>query len=701
MEFAFLNAVMTSETMPPRDPWLSGYNISYYYFGYVMMGMVATMTGVQASVAFNLAVALAFGLAATGSFGLALNLISLTSSSRSSVVSEPRSGVGRLGLSALMAPVLAVMCGNLGGILEVLHQRGLGSEKFWVWLDVKHLDTAPIAGATWMPERYLWWWQSSRVISDINLKGIRIDLQPIDEFPFFSFLLGDLHPHLLAIPFVFVSLSVALQMFLAGRVGDEEVSGEAWYRLRLGGRTGHVILYGLVFGALAFVNAWDFPIYAAIAVASFAVGEGWRLNWTRDVWPRSLFFGVILVVVALLLYMPYYAGFRSQANGILPNPIFATRLNQFLIMFGPVITLVIGWLVWIAGCSWRASNWRTATVMGPFMLVMLAAMCAGLAGLIYMRGDAALLSESLRQVGAHEWNDVLTLIMRRRMLEAPGTPILLGAVLFLVGARLGARGNMLDDKGKGVDNDCAVRFVLILVGFGALLTVFPEFLYLRDGFGVRLNTVFKFYYQAWMLWAVAAAVGVWQLMTYGRRWVRVVTAIATGLMVTIGMVYTCLAIWTKTDGLRGTTRVDGVQVRTLDGMAYMAEINPDEYGAIQWLRRNGAYDAVVSEAVGGSYTGYGRVSAYTGMATVLGWPGHEGQWRGGYAEAAGREDDMARLYATDSWPECVELMDRYGVEYVFFGDLEHAAAGAAGWDKFEEHMTSVYSEGNVQIFRRP
>ncbi|HZJ22822.1 MAG TPA: DUF2298 domain-containing protein, partial [Anaerolineales bacterium] len=75
MELMFISGIMNSPTFPPRDLWLSGYSISYYYFGYVMTSMLALFTGVPATMAFNLMIALIFGLSAVGAYGILYNLL--------------------------------------------------------------------------------------------------------------------------------------------------------------------------------------------------------------------------------------------------------------------------------------------------------------------------------------------------------------------------------------------------------------------------------------------------------------------------------------------------------------------------------------------------------------------------------------------------------------------------------------------------
>ncbi|MDP2975185.1 MAG: DUF2298 domain-containing protein, partial [Anaerolineales bacterium] len=203
MELAFINAILRSPTFPPRDPWLSGYAISYYYFGYVMTAMLAKLTGVLGSVAFNLMLALLFALSAVGAYGILYNLLAAwqrtTDDRQSKLVTDHWSLV-----TSFLAPLFLLLVSNLEGFLEILHQRGLfwppdpqlatlstssgQARNFWTWLDIKDLSLPPSQPLGWIPDRYLWWWRASRVVQDYDLAGNWREI--IDEFPFFSYLLG-------------------------------------------------------------------------------------------------------------------------------------------------------------------------------------------------------------------------------------------------------------------------------------------------------------------------------------------------------------------------------------------------------------------------------------------------------------------------------------------------------------------------------
>jgi uncharacterized membrane protein len=233
-----------------------------------------------------------------------------------------------------------------------------------------------------------------------------------------------------------------------------------------------------------------------------------------------------------------------------------------------------------------------------------------------------------------------------------------------------------------------------------MLTLGPEFLYLRDSFGTRMNTIFKFYYQAWALWSIVAAYGCWRVWQMaGRRW-RIVFGAAVAFSLIAGLLYPALSLWTKTEGLRGATVAGGDRGASLDGMAAMAQSKPHDYEAVYWLNHFLPTDGVIVEAVGGSYSEYGRISAHTGLSTVLGWPGHELQWRGGFEMAAGREEAVNMLYSTRAWDEAAAILEQYDIRYVYVGSLERQQFPAEGLTKFEDYMYPIFRNGGVTIYER-
>ncbi|HEX9013364.1 MAG TPA: DUF2298 domain-containing protein, partial [Anaerolineaceae bacterium] len=343
MELAFLNAILKSPTFPPHDPWLSGYAISYYYFGYVLVTMFIRLSGAATGVGFNLAIALLFGLTALGAYGILYDLLALRPrrAERGQGVHPP------LGLPVL-GPIFILVMGNLEGILAVLHDRGIfwtqsggtWQSGFWSWLGVLELNQPPLLPLSWIPHySFIPWWRASRVLADYTLSGGFKEV--IDEFPFFSYLLSDLHPHVLAMPFALLMVGLGMNIWRAARE-----KGLSLFGFQLPFSRGGFLLTAVLLGSLAFLNTWDFPIYVALAAGAFALGRlpvrGWRWTLLGD----FAGFGLIMGFCGAVLYIPFYIGFSSQAGGIIPSMVFFTRGTQFWVMFGTLLVPILAFLAW-------------------------------------------------------------------------------------------------------------------------------------------------------------------------------------------------------------------------------------------------------------------------------------------------------------------------------------------------------------------
>ncbi len=742
MELAFLNAILRSGTFPPADPWLSGYAISYYYFGYVLLAFLARLTGVAGGVAFNLGNALWFALTVLGTYSILYNLLS------------KREGQEPLA-AALLGPLFVVISGNLEGLIEVAYSRhwfwttqpdGSTASRFWQWLNFEALLQPPAQPASWIPQRFWMWFQAARVVNDVDLAGRAVGASPITEFPLFSFLLADNHPHVLAVAFVPLAISVALHVYLGGTRGEHRlaqrgVSRDTVVRAAVGAAVALVTLVAVrgglaaahqvptadilisalkslvvgaiglalagvlvllvlgalpsalsrsefwfgawVFGALAFLNTWDAPIYLSLLLAAaWWCGRG---SPAGENLKRILATGAALGAAAILFCYPWYPTFASQAQGILPNLAFPTRFTHFLIMFGTTVFPLLAWLVWKAAAKWQRREWRL--VLGLALGVPIALLLVSwILGALIVLVRPGTVGEFLSALGIADSHTAASAILVRRLAN-PWTALALGGTGALSALLLWRRANEEAHEGGP---EGAVPFILMLAAIGSLLILAPEYVYLNDLFHLRMNTVFKFYYAAWMLWGLASAYVTTELWPRRWDWKSALRALAL-LPLLLGLVYTVLATWSKTEGFNAAAG------RTLDGTAHLAAGNPADYTAIQWINQN-LTDGVLAEAVGGSYSGLARISVHTGIPTVIGWPWHEVQWRGDALLLGSREEDIRRLFQTRDWTEAQGIIDRYGITYVYVGDVERATYHPVVEEKFEANMDVIYRSGNVTIY---
>ena len=744
MEIAFQNAILRSEHFPPLDPWLSGYAISYYYFGYVIMAMLTRLSGAVSGIAFDLYDSLLFALTLIAAFGVVYNLVAFTLKARKKDGDIPPPSRPPL-IAGILGGLLVTVMGNLEGMLESLHASGVLPASFWAWIDIPGLAEAPVVNSWYPGNIFLWWWRASRVIADKNFLGQNMPVQPIDEFPFFSFILGDNHAHVLALPFVLLAVGLAFNLLVRqiskgkdhkAQMDDPEPHNKPhWWNPVAFSLDNDWLLFvfsALILGALGFLNTWDLPIYVGLVMLAYGVGMAiikGRVDW--DIIARSAVLGLGLGILSGLLYIFFYLSFSSQASGILPYVFPPTRLPQYLVMFGTFIFLDVCFLLGYLLQHGEQRRMLRSTLSWWWRILLL---CVGLYLVIMLLvflviqlqsfiPNSTLLATIQSVLGGMSVNEALKASLIDRIRD-PWLLLMLAALLALVVANVenllrkrSASDDTQETSGIALPAISSDTFVFILIFTGLALTLLVEFVYLRDSFGVRVNTVFKFYYQAWVMLGCASAYGIWWLMDYLRKSAtRALFTTGATVMIGLGLVYTVMAIPSRVGGFAGPAN--------LDGASSVAANNPDDWAAIQWLDRNAEQGLpagtvpVILEAPsvppwGGSYTYEGHISAFTGFPTVLGWAVHESQWRGSYTEQASREPDIATIYTTSDAQTMMDLLHKWNVSYVILGSPEltyiqnvcnQAGTGCTSGTalrKFALALQPVFSQGQVTIYKVP
>jgi uncharacterized membrane protein len=408
-----MGAIQRSATFPPNDPWLSGYAISYYYFGYVMAAMMSMMAGVASTTGYNMHIALLFALTGTATFGVVYNLI------RSRAFRVER-GVPVL-VSKAPSRQTAVLIGMLGMVFMILmsnfhtvivelpYRTHTASEDYLEFWDTKERDSygdrkTPLdilspyqAGANrW------WWFGASRVVTETNFEGERIN-EVIDEFPMFSFLLSDSHPHVMALPFVLLAMGLALNVILSEDRPDRS----------------QTFFYGICLGGLIFLNTWDSPIYLMAIVGADVLrrvrknAQGWL---TSDDWIELVTFAMKLIAVMFVAYLPFLAGFRSQFAGLLPNMLHPTRFQQLFVMFGPFILILAVFL----GIETRRASGRINLKVGLYVALGTLLVMILIVGVLLIAGRLSphTWAQTKQFVADNgDWSKVISEIAERRVVR--------------------------------------------------------------------------------------------------------------------------------------------------------------------------------------------------------------------------------------------------------------------------------------------
>jgi len=729
MDFAYLNAVTRSTTIPPYDPWFGGGYINYYYFGQFMTGNLVKLTGILPEVAFNLAVPLFFAASVAAAFSVGYNL---AEASRRLLRRRPgwlRIPPWTVVLAGLMAALLVTVVGNLKGA-DVEVDR-LAAVSPWQ-TDIPVVDSvlATVGGGAKALfggaelGRYDYWGPSRAIMTEPGNLAIT-------EFPYFTFLFADLHAHLMAIPFTILSLGIGLALVL--NASSEAAGGGG---SPPGGRgkpyttLGLVALLGLVVGALRWINSWDYPTFLIVALAVVLIA-GWARAQRIDIamLGRAVALGALLAALSWAFFLPFSRSYALPATGFQAMPDASemprTPFHQYLSHFGLFVFLVGSLLTFWGHRAVRRRGGGRATValvatgVGVFAA---ATLVVGLAG----RASGVVPGISITGLSA------MTFL---KELSTNTIPV---AAFSLFGLAVVAL--LAWEVFRSRQPDAPLRMLVLgMVAMALVLSAAVEVAVLNPDIG-RQNTVFKFYLQIWILLALASAFAVWYLAAALasrwdslRQWVRDKLdrpsvsaprlAFATGLVVLLvaALVYPIEATRWRVrldDRFAAASQEPGRLVAaggfTNNGLAFMADaVYQDEHGpielkydydAIMWLRNNVQGSPVTIEAVAGEYRWGSRFAIYTGLPTVLGWRWHQTQQRGSFAYMVEtRLQDVDRFYMTTDPDEAETILREYGVSLVILGQVERYYYPGPGLDKFDamegSSLELVYENPQTRIYR--
>ncbi len=706
MDFAYFNGVLrsTDMTQGPIDPWHAGGYLNYYWWGFFIAATPTKLLGVVPEVAYNLVVPMFFALSAAGTFSIAYNL---TESTRRFMKRRPnRTHISARGpiVAALLAVFLVLIAGNLRAV-DVLEQNFSAASQWHSDLPIVN-TFAVIAGGLWesvfgdakfrdLVYSYDWW-GPSRALTILPDEPNQV--QPITEFPFWTFLFADLHAHLMAIPFALTAVGVSLGVVLnftrlnpARRLRGAEVS--SWVM---------VALIGLIVGALRWINSWDYPVFLLMGAAAILIGE-----YTKERLVNGRAFAVGLIKIAVMGVLSYaffsvVAKNYSQSYSSVNRADQTTDLSDFLSHFGVFLFLIAGLLTFtlsrviakdkiVRTFFFGSKRPGAADAVPVIMALLLLAAAVIWAGTLARWGVVWLSFAGI--------TGIVLCAVRELRKPSPLAPVML--------------------------------FIYSMTALGLGLTGGVD-LFTLDGDVGRTNTVFKFYLHVWLLWGIVAAYAAWFIVDVMRPHQALVRrANEFGVLVRvpryafagIAAVLLLLTLIYPYFGTRARVhnRFDPAMGASNDGLAWLDEVgiydNSNERGtggthdlkytrdAITWVRENIVGSPTTIEAIGESYRSLGsRIAINTGLPTVSGWRFHQTQQRKKFEHTTvdTRDADVNEFYATEDIGLARAIIREYGVEWVIVGDEEAFNYPAEGLAKFQSGLGGLlelaYENPAIRIF---
>lgn len=500
------------------------------------------------------------------------------------------------------------------------------------------------------------YWRSSRMFA-ANSTG-----HEITEFPFFTFLFADLHAHTIAIPFTLLAIGLTSSIFLRA-FEHKNQNFVQWVG---------IITLGLVVGGLRVINAWDYPMYLILAICGIVGGEIFGNHGTKQTrLGRALIFSIVVVAISHLAYLPFHQNFQLFSDGFIRSAT-QTPLWRYWAIHSSFLFLILSYVVWqgrgvtgiVIAKLVAHSKWL---LLGPFIIgVLVGVLCV-----------------------AGYWTVAFTLLTLMTI-----------TTLAIIG---------VSTQGSRARFDLiALALVIGAFAIGAGVDIVT----VKNDIG-RLNTVFKFYLQAWVMFGLGSAYIAWRLFDSGvfsfrnlsllrGTWLACASFIAVGIII-----YPILGTHARVRD-RFNTDHSGIDGTTfMEHATHFEKSEPIQLkydlDAIRWLQENITGSPTIVEGLTDLYHWGNRVSIYTGLPTIVGWDWHQRQQRVEYAWAVTkRRHDVDRIYKTSDADVAIAIMREYGARYLFIGELERLYYPEAGISKFEkiqdQGLIPVYSNDQVIIY---
>lgn len=598
MDFSFLNYFVRAEHLPPDDPWAAGQKMQYYYFGFLAFANIHKLTTISPSFGYNLSVVTVFSLYLVTLYGLLLLLLK----------SKYWAVFGSLviGLSANLQAAYLVVCAG----------KNLDFDQFF--------------------------WPTTRLFTS----------PAFTEYPIWSFLFSDLHPHYMTMPFTVLLLALCSGLLEGGRR----------YRRRLL----NLFCVALVFGSMVAFNTWDLISYGAVVALCILFrplrlsGKGSGVTFVIRAFSVKVVEFLFVILIAMLLFRPFYLAMAS-GDRLHFGWVTGVEFNSFFPM-------IMHWGLWLA-----------PTFLGLLLLIF-----AG----------------SLRFDHGTKWRAMLAFVPTVALLSLSSYYHSGVSLSFFLAVAVTA---LLAVITNGAERGRRTTLLLaVLVTTLAGLLTGSEVLFLMD----RANTIFKFYVAGWSLFGIATVV---VLQRVFKKW-RELRAFhgfrLSGYF--FGLVSTCLLML----GLLGGVLCVYVQTRpsqakalgprpTLNGIAFLQEKFPEDAKITAWINENIHGTPTLLEAHGPSYQLYSRICMYTGLPIVLGWEYHVSQRNPGWQGFRKRVLDIKELYETVDLRRARELIELYSIAFIVVGEVERRSYSELGLKKFTDRadlFRPLFSSGQSVLY---
>ncbi len=668
MDFGFLASIMNSDYMPAKDMWFSGEPINYYYFGIYVSGFLGKLAGTSAGYAYNLGLMTICSIGFVQVYALVGDLLKFA------VAEYDKRRIGNDHGFTGTRTAMADFCEHIGGMIGGFAVFIAGNMHYvlyrWIY-----------PGIDIMADGYMYWFPSStRFITDAKNAN---DGTLIHEFPSYSFVLGDLHPHVTDIINVLLVVAVLFGFLLSRKERMEKAREEGEYEtisrsyLIKEALNPMIIIASFLIGIIRMTNTWDFPIYFVVSGGVLCFSNAIVTGFKKDGLIVTAVHAVECIVISTLVSLPFTIHFDNMAAGVSISP-YHSNPYELAVLWALPISVCVGLYViavnrynseaqaFVDGRAKKGKVRKTSEV------------------------DTGYIFNTLRNTGSD-----------KSALEKKGDVNHFFSFIF--------RQELSD------------LFILTIAACAAGLVLTCELIYVKDIYGgvhLRTNTMFKLGYQAFILFGIVMAYGITRMIMFNEtKKQRRLSIVALFFLVWTFFYFGNAAnnyLFNITEGEKADRTLDSYEriIKAERNEGYVGSeytMESDERtkvlsDMINWVNDNTSSDAVIAQMTTTAYLNFATVSAYTGRQAVIGWSNHEWLWRNSGTldypqEVSDRVNAMHVLYTTDDENVARDIIYKYGIDYIYVGFTETIDGNVFEDNVFGDNGTRKEAYADYKYYR--
>ena len=649
MDSMMLNSVFNSYYNPPNDLWMSGNKISYYYFGYWIFAGFYSIIFFDTNNLYNLSFGLIPALSSAAALSFISNFLYITKNNKLKFIKPI--------FVSIITPFFLVFSSNFYGFVLLLDYMKIFPLSILNWLHGdKHVTIQNYE--YFIPQDFWWWWKSSRIINSYK-NNESLDFT-INEFPFFSFLLGDFHPHMISIPFFITTLILFTSYFVGSKyIYLSHKRPKISYLFTL--------LLILFIGSTGFINMWNlsfFVLFTFILIYFYFYINKFQIK----IIITSKFIREILLVwiIGILVFGNFYF-ITSDSN-----------ISYPFISFNYITTRPIHLIyVWIIPLS----------IIIPLLYFMFHENFYTKSKLSLFKTKSNLLFISLFIATSIIWAIVNMVISEQSLAQ-----LLLSLIFFYI-FYLPLFFLIYHLITKTIKNNDVLKLSYYLLLFTAFILLYlSELFYVKDIFGNRMNTIFKFHYQVWIVFSITSGISLKFLLEYNLRNItRIILSISFLILATSNIYFVTASYLTK---IKESSNLNP----NLSSINQL-ENDTNKYELIKYLRLNSNHNDVIIETQGKSYTNDSQISSESRIPTILGWVGHQLQWRSNHSDIYNREEDIDTFYISNDSQEIINIINKYSITMIILGPNEIEKYNINSLNKFLNISEIIYKNNDYTLLK--